>query len=250
MTTNPSGRQNSSSSGVERRRADDERPELQAEQPVDAPVAPPARRIQCSCRRRLAPPPGATRTTCSRSTSRIFGTHTSTETRRALDLPDDVVRVVAAREDDVPRQHRRHERRHRLAEHVAERQQVQEADRLERPRVLPVLRDLALDRDDVREDVAVRDDDALRLGGRAGREDDLGDVVARDGDGGGGAVGAQSRSAASRKLATACQHRRAPSAIVGRRRRRRRPATTRASTMRRDALRGSRPTRGSRSGRR
>ena len=99
-----------------------------------------------------------------------------------LDLRDDVGRVVAAHEDDGAGQHRRDERRHRLAEHVAERQQVQEAEREERRAPLPVLQHLALDRDDVREDVAVRDDDALRLGGRARREDDLGDVVARDRD--------------------------------------------------------------------
>ena len=44
----------------------------------------------------------------------------------------------------------------------------------ERPRVLAVLHHLALDRDDVREHVAVRDDDPFGLGGRARREDDLG----------------------------------------------------------------------------
>ena len=42
--------------------------------------------------------------------------------------------------------------------------------------------DLAFDRDDVRQDVAVGDDDAFGFGGGAGREDDFGDVVARDGD--------------------------------------------------------------------
>ena len=41
----------------------------------------------------------------------------------------------------------------------------------------PVLRHLALDRDDVGEHVAVGDDDALGLGGGAGREDDLGGGV-------------------------------------------------------------------------
>ena len=50
--------------------------------------------------------------------------------------------------------------------------------------------DLALDRHDVGQDVAVGDDDALGLGRRAGREDDLGDVVAPDGrPGAGRAVG-------------------------------------------------------------
>ena len=63
---------------------------------------------------------------------------------------------------------------------MAERQQVQEADRGKRRGPLPVLQHLALDRDDVGEDVAVGDDDALRLGGRAGREDDLRDIVASD----------------------------------------------------------------------
>ena len=62
---------------------------------------------------------------------------------------------------------------------------------------LPVLEHLALDRDDVREHVAVRDDDALRLGGGAGGEDDLGDVVARDRRGGGCAAAAPRRSQSS-----------------------------------------------------
>ena len=70
-----------------------------------------------------------------RSTSRIFGTDTSTDTRRGPDLVDDVARVVAAHEHDDAGQHRRNERRHRLAEHVAERQQVEEPDRAERFRV-------------------------------------------------------------------------------------------------------------------
>ncbi len=51
---------------------------------------------------------------------------------------------------------------------------------MKRPRVLAVLHHLAFDRDDVRQDVAMADHDALRLGGRARREDDLDDVVARD----------------------------------------------------------------------
>ena len=40
----------------------------------------------------------------------------------------DLGRAVAVREHDRAAEHRRHERRHRLPEHVAERQQVQEAD--------------------------------------------------------------------------------------------------------------------------
>ena len=44
------------------------------------------------------------------------------------DLRDDVLRSKAAGEDDRSGQHRRHERRHGLSEHVAERQKIQEAD--------------------------------------------------------------------------------------------------------------------------
>ena len=51
----------------------------------------------------------------------------------------------------------------------------------ERPRVPAVLQNLALDRHDVGQQVAMRDHDALRLGRRARREDDLGDVVAGHG---------------------------------------------------------------------
>ena len=53
-----------------------------------------------------------------------------------MDLPDDVLRREAAREDDDAGQQGRNERGHRLPEHVAERQQVQEADRRKQPDVL------------------------------------------------------------------------------------------------------------------
>ena len=165
---------------VERRGADDEAQNFEPEQPMDRGGSATSASRQCcfgSGRRRL---PARRRSTCSRSTSRIFGTDTSTEIAPRLDLRDDLARVVAAHEDHDARQHRRDERRHRLAEHVAERQQVQEAQRKERRAPLAVLEHLALDRDDVRQHVAVGDDDALRLGGRARGEDDLGDVVARD----------------------------------------------------------------------
>ena len=126
--------------GVERRRADDERPELPAEHPMHVPVA-----ATSACANVRVPPrpaagvalPSSTSRrsdaqSCSRSTSRIFGTDTSTEIRRVLICVDDLPRVVAAHEHDDARQHRRNEGRHRLAEHVAERQQVQEPNRKER----------------------------------------------------------------------------------------------------------------------
>ncbi len=93
------------------------------------------------------------------------------------DLTHDVVRCVAARKDDHPFEHRRHEGRHGLAEHVAERQQIEKPDRLERTNVSPVLRHLAFDRHDVREDVAMCQHHALGLRRRTRREDDLGGGV-------------------------------------------------------------------------
>ena len=171
---------------IEWRGADDERPELEAEHPVHAAIPPPPRG---GMHPRLVP------RIADRSQRRIPGDHVVAQHLEHLrhadhdrdapgaDLPDDVGRGQAAREDHHAGQHRRDERRHRLAEHVAERQQVQKTDRRERSRVPAVLRDLALDRDDVREDVPVGEDHPFRFRGRAGREDDLDDVVgiARDG---------------------------------------------------------------------
>jgi hypothetical protein len=97
-----------------------------------------------------------------------------------FDLPGDVGRIEAAHEDHRTREHRRDECGHRLTEHVTERQQVEEPQWKERPSPLAVLQHLAFDRDDVREDVAMGDDDALRVSRRAGRKDDLGDIIARD----------------------------------------------------------------------
>jgi len=98
------------------------------------------------------------------------------------DLLRDVVRVVAAHEDDSARQHRRDERRHRLAEHVTERQQVQKSHWKQRPGPASILLHFALDRNDIRQDVAMGDDHAFGFTGGARREDDLGDVIAAERD--------------------------------------------------------------------
>ena len=87
--------------GLERRRADHEGPELPAEDPMHVAVVPPAaecagetclvgRPVEGACLRvvvgqRLRIPAGPRdRTTYSFNTSRIFGTDTSTDTRRDL----------------------------------------------------------------------------------------------------------------------------------------------------------------------
>ena len=163
--------------GIERRRADDERPELPAEQPVDPPVAPPAPR---DVQRLFRGGGGLGHQMRDVVAQHVQDLRHADEDRHAAgpDLPDDAGRVVAAHEDGDALQHRRHEGRHRLAEHVAERQQVQEAERKEGAPVPRVLPDLALHRHDVGQHVRVRDPDAPGLGRGAGREDDLGQVVA------------------------------------------------------------------------
>ncbi len=95
------------------------------------------------------------------------------------DLANDVVGRVAAREEDQARQHRRHERPHRLPEHVAERQQVEKADWQKRLCPLTVLGDLLFDGNDIGQYVPVGDDDALGICGGAGGEDDLCGIVRR-----------------------------------------------------------------------
>ncbi len=72
---------------------------------------------------------------------------------------------------------------HELAEDVAERQAVEEAQRMKRPLEGEVLLHLALDGVEAGEDVAMGVDDAARCGGGAGGEDDLEGRV--EGDGGG-----------------------------------------------------------------
>ena len=163
---------------LEGRGADDEAPELESEQPMDAPVPPPALRdvLLRSRRRRLR-----------RRAPHVLAQHIENLGHGdehghppRPDLRDDIGRVVAAHEQHRAGQHRRDERRHRLSEHVAQRQQIQEAQREERPAPPPVLQHFALDRHDVRQHVPVRDDNAFGLGGRPRREDDLGHIVAAD----------------------------------------------------------------------
>ena len=62
------------------------------------------------------------------------------------------------------------------------------------PLIADVLLDFAFHRNDIGQNVAVRDDDAFGLGGGAGGEDDLGELILFDGDwrrGGNGAGFAQ-----------------------------------------------------------
>ena len=163
--------------GIEGRGADHEGPELEAEQPVDAPVAPPA---AGHVGRRMLP--GGFRGEAQHMVAQHlqYPGHADHDRHAPpADLTHDVGRVVAAHEDRYPRQQRRDEGGHGLAEHVAERQQVEEPQRGERAGVAAVPEHLVLDGDHVREDVAVRQPHPLGVGGGARREDDLGQLVGR-----------------------------------------------------------------------
>ena len=160
------------------RRPDDERPELQAEHAMDAPVAPPARRNRQAWWR-----VGRGGIDAQRVLLQDVEDLRHADDHRDLPLahaPHDVVRVEAAHEDHRSVDERRNVRGHRLSEEVAERQQVQESDRLKGPRVPLVFVDLARHRHDVGEDVAMTDHHAFRFGCRARREHDLRHVIAID----------------------------------------------------------------------
>ena len=183
MTTKPRRFQNSSSAGGSGAAPTTNAQNFSPNSAMDRAVAPPSRRNR--------QPLGSGRVRGGRiDAQRVLLQHVE-DLRHAHDHRDaprlddahDVVRVEAAHEHDRAVHHRRDVGRHRLPEHVAERQQIEKAQRQERPRVFLVLEHLALDRHDVRQHVAMADDHALGFGGGAGREDDLRDVVARDRDG-------------------------------------------------------------------
>ena len=175
--------------GGERRGADDERPELHAEHPVDAAVAPPARRnrqprrrIRCRQDRRAPHAP------CS--TSRIFGTQTITEmrhsfTRRTMSwglklrmnttVPSTIGGMLVA--IDWPNMWLSGSRFRKRSGRNGQAYFLYLSTSLR-------------DRDGIREDVAVADHHALGLGRRARREDDLRDVIAIDRHVGNRTVGA------------------------------------------------------------
>src|SRR5205823_9737763 len=94
-----------------------------------------------------------------------------------LDGGDDLGGVERVLKVDFAAEYLRHEDAHELAEDMTEWQQVEKADRMKGPLPLAVLVDLALKRAEVRQQIAMRDDDALRLGSRPRREDDFGNVV-------------------------------------------------------------------------
>jgi hypothetical protein len=166
---------------IQGRRAHHHGPELQTEQPVRPAVAPPAGRPVHACRRRAGRLREHALQMVPEHLEHLRHRHEHRHTAPSY-LRHDVVGRVAAREDDHAVDEGRDEGGHRLPEHVAERQQVEEPDGEERPRPGLVLRDLPLDRQHVGEDVPVRQHHALGLGRRTRGEDHLGCIVGLDRD--------------------------------------------------------------------
>src|SRR5580698_4842892 len=91
-----------------------------------------------------------------------------------------VGRLQRIAEDQGARQKRRNEYSQHLAEHVAQRKQIQETQRMKKSLVAKIFLDLTLDRFDIGKHVAVRDHHAARLGRGARSEDDLQRIWARE----------------------------------------------------------------------
>ena len=80
-------------------------------------------------------------------------------------------------EDDSGAEQRRNEDRYELSKDVAEWNERDETERVKPALVFAIRIDAAFKRLEIGEEVAVREDDAARLGGGAGGEENLCDVV-------------------------------------------------------------------------
>ena len=112
--------------GRERRGADDERPELEAERGMHPAVPPPAAGNGHAGWRRLVRFGEGARDVLAQDVENLGHAHQHRHTPR-LNQVEQVVRVEAAREDHRSAHHRRNGGGHRLAEHVAQRQEIEEA---------------------------------------------------------------------------------------------------------------------------
>ena len=86
-------------------------------------------------------------------------------------------RAETGLEENFPRDQGGNQRRHRLPEHMTQRQQVQETDGRERTHVLSILIDLVVDGFQVGQDIAVSKSDSLWRAGRTRSEQDFRDLI-------------------------------------------------------------------------
>jgi hypothetical protein len=95
----------------------------------------------------------------------------------ALDRADHLGGIQTFLENDEPLQQLRDEDTEELPEDMTQRQQVQEADRMNHSFVLQIFLNLALERLEVRQDVAMRNHHAFGFRRRSGSKNDLDRVV-------------------------------------------------------------------------
>ena len=156
--------------GVERRAAGDEGPELPAEVTVDVAERPEAlERVRASgCREFASQLFAAT----ARGLAPLDVLAQTVEHARDCDddgdalCPDragDLRRVERVLKVNLAAEHLRHEKPHELPEDVAERQEVEEANRVDDALPARILHDLLFERREVGEQVAVRQAHAARL---------------------------------------------------------------------------------------
>ncbi len=158
--------------GIERGSADDTAPELHAEEAVGATVAPPAPPELLAGRGRDERF-GSDAGEVFLEDFEDFGDGDEDGDAPDADVADDFGRVVAALKDNCAPSMGGMKRAMAWPEHMAQREKVQKADGREGAGVLAVFEHLALDGDDVGEDVGVGDNDAFGFGGGPGGEEDL-----------------------------------------------------------------------------
>ncbi len=162
-----------------RRAPRNEAPILPAEQAVHAAEAPPAQRPRSAGLERIGRLREPVRDEVSQNLEDLRHRDKSGNTAR-FDLPDNLVRAGSRHEHYRGRNHRRNEQRERLPEQVAQRQKIQDPKRQEGPCVFAVLGHLAFDRFKIRQQVPVRDHDALGLRCGSRSEHDFGNIIRRD----------------------------------------------------------------------
>ena len=118
----------------------------------------------------------------------------------------DLLRAGARNKHDRRRHQRRNQQGQRLSEQMAQRQEIQNAKRQKRPGILSILRHFARDRLEIRQQIAVRDDDALRLGGGPRGEDDFRDIAGSSYAGRRWYGRQRIGRGASRSISARCQH--------------------------------------------
>ena len=89
--------------------------------------------------------------------------------------------LLGVLEDNRGADERGHEERHELAEDMAQRNDRNEAQRMKPALVFTILGDALFQWFEIREEIAVGQNNAPRLAGGAGGEEDLRDMAARDG---------------------------------------------------------------------